>query len=456
MGTLQEKGRPMAERNEETENKPSRTAGEAGWHVSRYNISAPIPGSKNVAIANLFKGNCAEYTTLELYLLSVLEELDENHPIIERFARRGIITNFDERAALEMQRKLECAAPCGGAVSITICPTLACNFECPYCFATRGQGKMKPEIQDDIVALAGRMLDASKANKLEITWFGGEPLMATDVIESLSPRLVALAEERGCTYDSWIFTNGYLLSEDVVDLLLRCCIRKVHIPLDGVKATNDATRRLVGGGPTFNRIIENLGLLKPPIFTLIRANTHEGNVGEIDELKQCVLARAKEAGTDLDFYVASLVDVSPADETDSPMAEYAYHGIEVALRPESRHVPVGKDHTCVGQNLWMVAIDDKGLLYKCGGKLCGQPEYSYGTAHDWNPANPIKTAANPDMLSKFLNTAAPEPGDKCYACEWLPLCGGGCPQLRLFGKPECPAYRFDPEAFVLSMHARMK
>jgi aryl-alcohol dehydrogenase-like predicted oxidoreductase len=49
MGTLQEKGRPMAERNEETENKPSRTAGEAGWHVSRYNSSAPIPGSKNKA-----------------------------------------------------------------------------------------------------------------------------------------------------------------------------------------------------------------------------------------------------------------------------------------------------------------------------------------------------------------------------------------------------------------------
>ena len=36
--------------------QPARTAGEAGWHVSRYNIGAPVPGTNNVAIANLFKG----------------------------------------------------------------------------------------------------------------------------------------------------------------------------------------------------------------------------------------------------------------------------------------------------------------------------------------------------------------------------------------------------------------
>ena len=45
---------------------PARTAGEVGWHVSQYIISAPVPGTDNVAIANLFKGTCAEYTPLDL------------------------------------------------------------------------------------------------------------------------------------------------------------------------------------------------------------------------------------------------------------------------------------------------------------------------------------------------------------------------------------------------------
>ena len=133
---------------------------------------------------------------------------------------------------------------------------------------------MSPEVQDDVVGLVARMLDAAYAKELTITWFGGEPLMGTDVIESLSPRLIRLAEERGCEYKAWIFTNGYLLTEDVVDLLLRCRVNHVHIPLDGVGATNDATRRLVGGGPTYQKIVDNIGLLKPPIRTLIRANVH--------------------------------------------------------------------------------------------------------------------------------------------------------------------------------------
>lgn len=42
---------------------------------------------------------------------------------------------------------------------------------------------------------------------------------------------------------------------------------------------------------------------------------------EAFELKRAVLARAEEAGTKLDFYAASLVDVSPAEEIDSPMGD---------------------------------------------------------------------------------------------------------------------------------------
>jgi uncharacterized protein len=433
-----------------------RSAAQAGWRVSRYNIEAPIPDSKMTAIFNTYARKTGVYTPIELFVMDSLDEVPETHPLIGRLAKRGVIVNYDEREAFELQRMLGCSATQQGGVGITICPTLACNFECPYCFATRGQGKMSAQVQDDVVALAERMLDASHAKELTITWFGGEPLLATDVIEALSPRLINVAKEHGCDYRAWIFTNGYLLTEEVVDLLLRCQVTNVHIPLDGLGATNDATRRLVGGGPTYERILDNLGLLRPPISTLIRANTHEGNVGEIDELKQAVLARAAEAGTTVNFYAAALIDVSPADVTDSPMAEYAFHGIEVALRPESRHVLVGRDHSCVGQNLWLVAVDDKGLLYKCGGKLCGQQQFSFGTAHDWDPTSPIASASKPDMISKFLNSTVISHEDKCYECVWLPLCGGGCPQLRLFGKPECPAYRFEPERFVLAMHDRIK
>ena len=204
------------EENQET----ARTAGEAGWHLSRYNLSAQVPGKDAVAIANLYRGTCAEYSPLELYLLSVLDRLREDHPIIGRFAARGIITRMDERAALETMGRAACSSARG--VGLTICPTMNCNFDCPYCFEQHRPGRMSPEVQDDVVALARRMMKSSGAKHLSVNWFGGEPLLAPDVIEALSERLMALAEEMGAGYSAGIITNGFLLSQKNIDLLVRC------------------------------------------------------------------------------------------------------------------------------------------------------------------------------------------------------------------------------------------
>ena len=86
-----------------------KTAGEAGWRVSRYNVAAKIPDSDRIAVANLFRGTCGAYTPIELFLLDEIESLDENHPILKRFKERGLIVNFDERAAMETKARVACA-----------------------------------------------------------------------------------------------------------------------------------------------------------------------------------------------------------------------------------------------------------------------------------------------------------------------------------------------------------
>ena len=93
--------------------KAVRSAGEAGWHASRYNLFAKAPDTNRTIIVNLFKGTCAEYSPIETHLLSVIERLRENHPMVEPLARRGLITSFDERSALETMGRAACAAPMG-------------------------------------------------------------------------------------------------------------------------------------------------------------------------------------------------------------------------------------------------------------------------------------------------------------------------------------------------------
>ena len=431
----------------------SRTAGEAGWYESRYNLYAKVPGTKNVAIANIYKGNCAEYTPLEMYLLSVLEELDEHHPIIERFAKRGIICNFDERAALESMGRAACAFP--RAIGLTICPTMGCNFDCPYCFEDHGRGKMSAEVQDDVVALAKRMLDVSGSKNVVVSWFGGEPLLVPQIIESLSERLIALTEERGGTYEATVITNGYLLTQEIVDMLHRCKVDACQITIDGLGPAHDATRHLAGGGATFDRITENLRSLRIPFKVDVRHNVHDGNKSEIAKLEEFVESLASESGNDLRYYPGIVTGSEAADKRDEHVGLLCESDAsEVSIKLEAERFFTGRGQYCCAHSIWSVGIDDRGNLQKCW-EAVDKPWMSFGTARDWDPENPLVTAANPDNLTKYLNTANPVPDDECRDCKWLPICVGGCPQKRLFSSRACMPFKDDPERYVLALHARI-
>lgn len=438
---------------EQAQPDATRTAGEAGWRVSRYNLSARVPDSKMVAIANLYKGTCAEYTPIEMYLLSVLEELGENHPIIERFAKRGVIVNFDERAALETMGRAACATAPG--VGLTICPTMGCNFDCPYCFENHYAGQMTPEVQDDVVALAQRMLDASGSKNISVTWFGGEPLLACDVIDSLSARLMALADERGGGYTADIITNGYLLTQEVVDMLDRNKVETAQVTIDGIGATHDATRYLAGGGPTFERITANLRECNIPFRVNIRHNVHEGNRAEVDELQAFIDKLAEESGNDLCYYSAPVSESETADQRGKQVNILCdSNASDISIRQEAGRFHAGRGHYCGAHSVWVVGIDEMGNLQKCW-EAVDKPSLSFGTAHDWDPTDPLATATNPDNLTMFLNTACPIPDEECRECVWLPTCAGGCPYKRLFPGRACIAFKDNPEAYVLALHARI-
>lgn len=450
MKFLKTRGNAVNSANQGDESQ--RTAAQAGWHVSRYNLSAPVPGKKALAIANLYKGTCAEYSPIELYLMGVLDEISENHPIIERLSKRGVIVNFDERAALETLGRGSCAGP--RSVGLTICPTMGCNFDCPYCFEDHRAGKMSADVQDDVVALAKRMMEASGTKDMSVTWFGGEPLLAPDVIESLSRRLMALVEERGGEYHAGIITNGYLLTQENVRMLDECKVTSAQVTLDGMREAHDATRYLAGGGPTFDRIVENLRA-PIPFQVDIRHNVHAGNRDQMDKLESFVRELAEESGNEIWYYPAPVSASEVADERGRQVNLLCDGGdLEVGIRQDAKRFGGARGCYCGAQSIWGVGIDDKGNLQKCW-EAVDKPDLSFGTAHDWDPRSPLRTASNLDNLTKFLNSANPVPDDECRECVWLPICVGGCPYKRLYAERACVPYKDNAEAYVLALHARI-
>ena len=424
------------------------------WKASKYNLFARVPGTDKIAGVNLYKGILSEYSLPEMYLLSEIENLPEDHPIIERFRDKGLITNHDEKAALITGGRLSSRTK--NKVHMTICPTMGCNFDCPYCFEDHRPGRMSSKTQDDVTELAKRMLDATDAETLVIVWFGGEPLLMPDIIESLSARLMAVAAEKKVNYEAEIITNGYLLDQDIIDMLERVKVNQMQITLDGIGPTHDATRHLAGGGGTFDRITSNLRNLRFPFPVKVRQNVHDGNIAEAEELRKFLMNIASESGNHIIpyRYPVDLNEVSVNRGSDVTLLR-SEDMFRTELEYDVNWFRSGRCTFCGATKLNNISIDDRGNLIKCWENVDKQM-LAFGTADEWDPDDPIRTSSNPDNLTSFMNCAIPLEDKECMNCIWLPKCAGGCPVKRLEGRKRCVAYKNDPEAFVLALHRKLK
>ena len=56
------------------------------------------------------------------------------------------------------------------------------------------------------------------------------------------------------------------------------------MPIDGMREAHDATRHLMGGGPTFDVIMDNLRTIRTSMFVNIRNNLHAGSMDRFGDL----------------------------------------------------------------------------------------------------------------------------------------------------------------------------
>ena len=432
----------------------ARTAYDAGWHLSRYNLTAPIETSNDIIIVNLIKNTVGRYSVAEQFLLNSLEEMSEDHPAISYFASQGIIANYDEYAYLESAGRAKTAL--SNTVHLTICPTMGCNFDCSYCYELHTVNRMSKSVQDDVINLAERLLQASRAKEFNITWFGGEPLLEIDIIRSMSERLIQLSEKYGVTYESDMITNGYLLSEKNASILNDCKIHKLQITIDGLGETHDKTRHLAGGGSTFDKIIENISHKELPFQITIRHNIHNGNKDEIDSLDNFIKEIAEKSGNKLRYYPYPVYGSETADSRGNQVELLSdKDSADVSLRLYQFKNFSLTGHFCNASNIWSMAIDPDGNLMKCL-ELMDDTSLAFGNANSWDPLRPLETATNPDGFTMYLKCAVPLDDEECSSCVWLPLCSGGCPRYRLFDKKACLPFKNEPESYAKAIYESVR
>ena len=102
------------------------------------------------------------------------------------------------------------------SLGLTIYPTLACNFDCYYCYEKNKTGVMTDKVQEKI---------------LELIRYHAE--RKSDIIYDLSKKIMDVCKKNNVKYSAHILTNGYLFTDDIITKIKECNIEFVQVTLDG-------------------------------------------------------------------------------------------------------------------------------------------------------------------------------------------------------------------------------
>ena len=246
----------------------------------------------------------------------------------------------------------------------TILPTTGCNARCFYCYE---QGTKPVTMTAETADKVARYIVKHRGDeKVKISWFGGEPLVNTKVIDQISTEL----SQQGVPFRSKMITNGYLMDAELVQRAKDLWqLQWVQITLDGTSQTYNRVKDYVYRGVNaFERVLENIGLLTAAgIRVEIRLNVGKHNIGEMSELVELLHQRF---GTNehLSIYSCVLYGERSAEDIAELFAQRMELEEQIAQCGYFHIRRLPKDiqlNQCMADNDGSVVIAPDGHLGKC-------------------------------------------------------------------------------------------
>jgi len=183
-------------------------------------------------------------------------------------------------------------------LELIVLPTEQCNFRCTYCYEKFIGRFLSKESVDSIKMLISKR--APELSQLRIGWFGGEPLLAKEIVYEISNHALQEAKRyKNLLFESGMSTNGYLLDLETAKRLIEYGVNEFQISLDGPSEIHNKTRVKKDGTGTFDKIYSNLLELKNSSL-LFKINIR--------------IHMSKEASSYLDAFVASVSEEFSNDD----------------------------------------------------------------------------------------------------------------------------------------------
>ncbi|MDI3533893.1 MAG: uncharacterized protein PWQ82_258 [Thermosediminibacterales bacterium] len=360
-------------------------------------------------------------------------EIDEAVEELDKLKRDGVLfTGYNYKAAAEKIRaRSEMKA---------LCLNIAhdCNLRCKYCFASDGnykgeKGLMPPEVGKKAVDFL--IQKSGDIKKLEIDFFGGEPLLNFETVKEV----VAYARNIESKYEKefhfTITTNATLLDDEIINYLHEN-MDNIVLSLDGRREVHDRMRVRADGSGTYDTIISNIKKVvalreKDKKDYFVRGTFTKHNL----DFSQDVIHMA-----DNGFEQISIEPVVGKDikeymftESDLPVIynEYEKLAKEYLERRKTGRNPFRFYHfnidlyngPCIykrlvacGSGREYLAVTPNGDIYPCH-QFVGNSEFVIGNVYD--------KKLNDFIINQFRETDVYSKQD-CSSCWARFFCSGGC------------------------------
>jgi uncharacterized protein len=347
----------------------------------------------------------------------------------ETLVEFGFLVQNDEADKQEMLGYIDDLNSGAETFDAVVVLNLDCNLGCKYCFEGARKGKffMSAETADRFVDFV-TSCNLKGKNEISILFYGGEPLLSIDTVVRISDKLRAVAESKKMKYSFSFITNGTLLTKRIVEKLIPLGLAFASVTLDGPKEVHDAFRPFKTGKGSFDVIVDNIRNVCQLIDIQIGGNYTKENYREfprlLDFLLETGLTPDKICQVRFDPVVNESAEFAPPDFHDGCMStnEPWLFDANIFLREEILKRGFSTQElmpaVCMVERRNSLVVNFDGTLYKCPG-LIGRKDYCVGSLKsgliDYRESHCVGNWKN----------------DECLACEYLPLCFGGCRYMKL-------------------------
>jgi len=308
--------------------------------------------------------------------------------------------------------------------------TTGCNLRCEYCFA--GAGHVPHEnMSFDVAKKAIEFLIKNSSDRvnLEVDFFGGEPTLNFDVIKQTVAYARGREAEMGKKFRFTVTTNAYYITDEMIDFF-DAEMKNIVISMDGRKEVHDRIRKNAGGGPSYDRVLENAKKIvekRGDKEYYIRGTYTKENLDFSQDVKAMYDAGFKEVSIEP---VVTSGKIALGKE-DLPQILSEYEALADYLEQNRREKGLHFFHfnidlsggPCLnkrlrgcGAGVEYFAVNPDGNLYPCH-QFAGDKEFIIG--------NVDEGVTRADLQAKFSDAHIYTKPD-CATCAVKYYCSGGC------------------------------